>query len=76
MSDYINYSGVLETESFRNSLATVDKSGKRKWVFAQRPHGNFYNYRTYVSWVFFLIFFGLRVRALIDLFAAMKVMRL
>ena len=59
MSDYINYSGVLETESFRNSLATVDKSGKRKWVFAQRPHGNFYNYRTYVSWVFFLIFFGL-----------------
>ena len=59
MSTHINYSGVLETESFRNSLATVDKSGKRKWVFAQRPQGNFYNYRTYVSWVFFLIFFGL-----------------
>jgi len=59
MSAHINYSGVLETESFRNSLATVDKSGKRKWVFAQKPKGRFYNYRTYVSWVFFLIFFGL-----------------
>ena len=33
-------------ESFRNRIATVDAKGKRKWVFAQKPHGKFYNIRT------------------------------
>ena len=55
----INYTGTQETESFRDSLATVDKSGGRKWVFAKKPKGSFYNYRTYVSWFFFILFFGL-----------------
>ena len=34
-------------ESFRNRIATVDAKGKRKWVFAQKPQGKFYNIRTY-----------------------------
>ena len=55
----INYTGAQETESFRDTLATVDKSGGRKWVFAKKPKGSFYNYRTYVSWFFFILFFGL-----------------
>ncbi len=59
MSSQINYTGVQETESFRDSLATVDKSGGRKWIFAKKPKGSFYNYRTYVSWFFFILFFGL-----------------
>src|SRR6266542_986920 len=46
-------------ESFRDHLATVDEKGKRKWVYAQKPKGKFYNVRSYVSWIFFIIFFGL-----------------
>lgn len=43
-------------ESFRDRIATVDASGKRKWIFAQKPKGKLYSIRTYISFVFFLIF--------------------
>lgn len=46
-----------EKGSFRDTLATVDAKGKRKWVFAQKPSGRFYTVRTLVSIVFFAIFF-------------------
>jgi len=46
-------------ESFRDSIATVDAKGKRKWVFAQKPKGRFYNTRSRVSWGFFILFFSL-----------------
>ncbi|MEK7225519.1 MAG: 4Fe-4S dicluster domain-containing protein, partial [Bacteroidota bacterium] len=46
-------------ESFRDRIATVDAKGKRKWVFAQKPKGRFYNIRTWVSWGFFALFFAL-----------------
>ena len=45
--------------SFRDHLATVDARGKRKWVYAQKPDGRFYDRRTYVSWFFFALFFAL-----------------
>ncbi|MEO5998227.1 MAG: cytochrome c oxidase accessory protein CcoG [Chitinophagaceae bacterium] len=45
--------------SFRDRLATVDKSGKRNWIFAKKPKGRFYRSRTIVSWTFFLLFIGL-----------------
>jgi cytochrome c oxidase accessory protein FixG len=48
-----------QQESFRDRLATVDAKGKRKWVFAQKPKGPFYNIRTLVSWGFFVLFFAL-----------------
>lgn len=46
-----------EQESFRDRIATVDARGKRKWVYAQKPKGKFYNIRTWVSWGFFALFF-------------------
>lgn len=46
-------------DSFRDRIATVDAKGKRKWVFAQKPKGRFYNTRTLVSWGFFILFFAL-----------------
>lgn len=49
----------LEEMSFRDRLATVDEKGKRKWIFAQKPKGRFTNMRTYVSWLFFVIFLTL-----------------
>jgi hypothetical protein len=48
-----------DDSSFRDRIATVDEKGKRKWVFAQKPKGKFYNARTYVSWFFFILFFTL-----------------
>lgn len=50
---------VIEENSFRDRIATVDEKGKRKWVFAQKPKGKFYNARTYASWFFFILFFTL-----------------
>jgi cytochrome c oxidase accessory protein FixG len=53
---------ILNTEpeeSFRDRIATVDVKGKRKWVYAQKPIGKFYNIRTWVSWGFFALFFAL-----------------
>jgi cytochrome c oxidase accessory protein FixG len=48
-----------QQESFRDRIATVDAKGKRKWIFAQKPKGKFYNIRTWVSWGFFVLFFAL-----------------
>lgn len=45
--------------SFRDSLATVDAAGKRKWVYAQKPKGKLYNIRTLVSYGFFALFVAL-----------------
>jgi cytochrome c oxidase accessory protein FixG len=50
---------LLHDESYRDRLATVDAKGKRKWVYAQKPKGKFYNVRTWVSWGFFALFFTL-----------------
>jgi cytochrome c oxidase accessory protein FixG len=59
MNDTIETKTSQQQESFRDRLATVDAKGKRKWVFAQKPAGPFYNIRTWVSWGFFALFFAL-----------------
>jgi len=50
---------IRTTESFRDSLATVDKEGKRKWIYAHKPKGFFYRIRTILSLAYFILFFGL-----------------
>ncbi|MBP8792811.1 MAG: cytochrome c oxidase accessory protein CcoG [Lutibacter sp.] len=42
--------GEQEKERFRDSIATIDESGKRNFIFPKKPKGKLYNYRTYVSW--------------------------
>jgi cytochrome c oxidase accessory protein FixG len=37
-------------ESYRDSIATVDKQGKRVWIFPKKPSGKFFNYRKWVSY--------------------------
>ena len=44
-----------ENEKFRDSIGTINKEGKRSWVFPKKPSGKFYRYRTYVS--YFLLAF-------------------
>ena len=46
-------------EAFRDTLASVDKLGNRKWIYAQKPKGKFYTIRTYLSLLYFALFFGL-----------------
>lgn len=46
-------------ETFRDSIATVDKQGKRQWIYAQQPKGKLYRYRTILSLVYFIVFFTL-----------------
>lgn len=41
-------------QSYRDSIGTIDKDGKRKWVFPWQPKGKLYRYRSYLS-VFYLI---------------------
>ncbi len=42
-------------ENFRDSIGTINKEGKRAWVFPKKPVGIFYKYRKWVSY-FLLIF--------------------
>jgi cytochrome c oxidase accessory protein FixG len=58
MSD-VKHTNIIETEAFRDRIATIDESGKRKWIYAYQPKGKFYNIRTILSVFYFLIFFGL-----------------
>ena len=41
----------IENESFRDSIGTVTKEGKRAWVFPKKPSGKFYEYRKIVSYI-------------------------
>lgn len=42
-------------ESFRDSIATIDDSGHRNFIYPQKPKGRYYNWRSILSW--FLIAF-------------------
>ncbi|MGZ3900704.1 MAG: cytochrome c oxidase accessory protein CcoG [Bacteroidia bacterium] len=46
-------------ESFRDTIATIDKEGKRAWIFPNKPKGKYYNYRSYVTVIYLVVFFGL-----------------
>jgi cytochrome c oxidase accessory protein FixG len=55
----IHHTNEPLTENFRDRIATVDEAGKRKWIYAYQPSGKFYNIRTVLSVLYFLLFFGL-----------------
>lgn len=48
---------VLGPETFRDSVNTMDSSGKRKWVFPRKPKGRYTNYRLLVSIFLLAVFF-------------------
>lgn len=49
---------VVEAETFRDSIGTMEQSGKRKWVFPKKPSGKYTNYRTLVSTILLAFFFA------------------
>ncbi len=52
MSDHMT---SKDTEEFRDKIATVDKSGKRIWIYPKKPKGRYYNYRKYLSYVLLVL---------------------
>jgi polyferredoxin len=46
-------------DSFRDSISSVDKSGKRIWIYPKMPSGKFYNYRKWLSYVLLIVLFGM-----------------
>ena len=42
-------------EKFRDSISTINKEGKRSWIYPKKPVGRFYDYRKWVS--YFLLTF-------------------
>jgi cytochrome c oxidase accessory protein FixG len=55
----LEYEEVDDQETYRDSLATVDKDGKRIWIYPKKPKGRFYDYRKWFSYVLLIILFGL-----------------
>ncbi len=47
---------IEEHERFRAQLASVDQAGKRRWVYARKPSGVYYRWRTAVAWVLLAFF--------------------
>ena len=50
---------IQNDEQFRDKISTVDKSGKRIWIYPKKPSGKFTNYRIWLSYLYFVILFGL-----------------
>src|SRR5690606_5213797 len=46
-------------QSFRDKVATVDKSGKRVWIYPHKPSGKLFNARTILSVIYLIVFFAL-----------------
>lgn len=42
-------------DSFRDSIATIDEEGHRRFIFPKKPSGKFYEYRKWVSYFLLLI---------------------
>lgn len=48
-----------DTTSFRDSVATIDEKGHRRYIHPKKPKGRLYNTRTIASIVYLIIFFTL-----------------
>ncbi|HAH54203.1 MAG TPA: cytochrome c oxidase accessory protein CcoG [Flavobacterium sp.] len=45
----------LPDEAFRDTIATIDEEGHRKFIFPKKPSGKFYDYRKWVSYFLLII---------------------
>ena len=59
MNTLASTSTDLNQESFRDSVATISKEGKRNYVFPKKPKGKLYNRRTLFSIFYLIVFFTL-----------------
>jgi cytochrome c oxidase accessory protein FixG len=57
METYPDILGTEDQEEFRDSIATVDESGKRVWIYPKQPKGRFYNWRSWLSYALLAFLF-------------------
>lgn len=48
---------LLKPHNFRDTVSSVTDKGKRKWVYADKVSGKFYNARQWVAWLYLAVFF-------------------
>ncbi|MGD8427095.1 MAG: cytochrome c oxidase accessory protein CcoG [Balneolaceae bacterium] len=48
----------IDRESFRDHLSTVNKEGKRNWIFPTKPSGRHYKARNIVAFLLLVFFFS------------------
>jgi hypothetical protein len=53
-----NINTIEQQVTFRNKISNVTAKGQRKWIYAAKPKGKFYRYRTYVSFFYLMTFFS------------------
>ena len=56
--DSCQVSQEADLGNFRDHLTTADKQGRRQWVYAKKPQGNWTRRRTWVSWLLIGIMFA------------------
>jgi len=58
--DYDPFQASQEADlgNFRDHLTTADKQGRRQWIFAKKPSGNWTRRRTWVSWLLIGVMFA------------------
>lgn len=45
----------LPDDAFRDTIATIDEEGNRKFIFPKKPSGKFYEYRKWVSYFLLIV---------------------
>lgn len=48
----------VNRDAFRDRIATINEEGERNWVYAKKPSGRFYKWRTYLSYVLLALLFA------------------
>jgi cytochrome c oxidase accessory protein FixG len=56
MATEVNFEELYEDEEYRDSIATVDKDGKRIWIYPKKAKGAFFNKRVMATIAFLAIF--------------------
>jgi cytochrome c oxidase accessory protein FixG len=49
---------LTDKDHYRDSLSTVDKDGKRVWIYPRKPKGRFFNARKWVSYGLLILMFS------------------
>lgn len=55
----MNQEDLQHAEGFRDRISTVTGGGKRKWIYALKPSGFFFRWRSISSLVYLIVFFAL-----------------
>ena len=47
----------IDWKDYRDHLSTADQEGNRRWLYPKQPKGDFYRWRSWMSWVLLAVMF-------------------